>query len=286
MIEKIKTAFAVFLILLLFPYIIVMLSGRRSGEVLALKEENNSDMLEAWVLQILPGEMPVTYEIEALKAQAVVARSNLAYRMQKEGIRPKQLNEDLLKSWEMPCYSPEELEKLWGNEQFEEYYEKLRQAVSETSGKVLTYQGKYVDLPYHAVSAGWTRDGSVLGEEYSYLKSVECPEDREADGFLAILRLEQEEIPEILEVDEAGYVTEVRMGESRMAGEEFRRMKNLQSSSFSVQESGGGWIITTKGLGHGFGLSMHQAQVQAFQGKVFLEILQYFYDGMECISFS
>ncbi len=286
MIEKIKTAFAVFLILLLFPYIVVMLSGRRSGEALALGEENRPDMLEAWVLQILPGEMPVTYEIEALKAQAVIVRSNLVYRMQTKGIGLEQVDEEMLGSWEMSCYSPEELEELWGNELFEEYYEKICRAVRETSGKVLTYKGNYVDLPYHAVSAGYTRDGSVLGEEYSYLKRAECPEDKEADDFLSVVRLEAEEVPEILEVDEAGYVTAVRLGESQMAGEEFRHIKNLQSSCFSLQEGKEGWTVTTKGLGHGFGLSMHQAQVQAFQGKTFLEILQYFYEGMECISFS
>lgn len=286
MIEKIKTAFSVFLILLLFPYIVVMLSGRHSEETLLAAEEDRTEVLEIWVMRILPGEMPVTYELEALKAQAVIVRSNLAWRMEAEGIGPEQINEERLKSWEMPCYMPEELEEFWGNELFEEYYGKISQSVRETSGKVLTYQGKYVDLPYHAVSAGQTRDGTLLGDAYPYLKAVECPGDLEAEGYLGLVRLEPESVPEIAEVDASGYVTEVRLGGKSMAGEEFRRMEDLNSSCFTLQETEGGWIAATKGVGHGFGLSMYQAHTQAFQGKTFLEILRYFYEGMECISFS
>lgn len=286
MIEKIKTALSVFLILLLFPYIAVMLSGRRPEELLVSAKENKTEILEAWVMRILPGEMPVTYELEALKAQAVIVRSNLAYRMEADGIGPEQLSEERLETWEMACYMPEDLGELWGNEHFEEYYAKVSQAVQETSGKVLTYQGAYADLPYHAVSAGQTRDGALLGDGYPYLKAVECPEDLEAEGFLSVVRLHLEHIPEITEVDASGYVTKIRLGDKNMAGEEFRHQEDLKSSCFTLQETNDGWIAATKGVGHGFGLSMHQAHIQAYQGKTFLEILRYFYEGMECISFS
>ena len=286
MIEKIKTAFSVFLILLLFPYIVVMLSGSQTEETLLAAKGDRIDGLDAWVMRILPGEMPVTYELEALKAQAVIARSNLAWRMEAEGIGPEQISEERLEIWEMACYMPEELEELWGNKHFEEYYEKITWAVQETSGKVLSYEGKYVDLPFHAVSAGQTRDGSLLGEAYPYLKAVECPGDLEAEGYLGVVRLQTEDVPEILETDASGYVTEIRLGGKGMAGEEFRHREALNSSCFTIQETKNGWVATTKGVGHGFGLSMYQAHVQAFQGKTFLEILQYFYEGMECISFS
>ena len=115
---------------------------------------------------------------------------------------------------------------------------------------------------------------------------MECPGDLEAEGYLGLSRLEAEHVPEIVETDASGYVTEVRLGEEGMAGEEFRRREGLNSSCFTLRETGSGWVAATKGIGHGFGLSMYQAHLQAFQGKTFLEILQYFYQGMECISFS
>lgn len=294
MIEKIKTGLSIFLILLLFPYIVVMLSGRYGqNEVAAFlqsEEEKEAEKelqaLEQWVLEILPGQMSVSYEVEALKAQTVLIRSNLMFHMQEEGVSLEELSEEQLDAWDMKRYTSVELQEIWGKELFEGYYEKIHRAVEETCGKVLTYRGEYVDLPYHAVSAGWTRDGNLLGNAYFYVKAVECPGDLEADNFLTIQELDLDETPEIVNWDDSGYVTEVVLGETSMAGEEFRALQNLPSSCFTLQEQNGKWMAAVKGLGHGFGLSMHQAQLQAVQGKQYLEILQYFYEGLECISFS
>ena len=288
--EKLKTIGSIFLILLLFPYVCVMLTGRSPEEkgykILAADAKEEPGVLEQWVMEILPAQMPVTYELEALKAQAVLIRSNLAFCLQEEGMEPEELSPEALDRWEILHYSLTELMEIWGETLFDEYYEKIFQAVQETQGMVLTYEGRYVDLPYHAVSAGKTRDGELLGEGYSYLKAVECPGDLEAENFLQLVRLETGEELEILSRDEAEYVTEIRQGETIMAGEEFRQAHNLASSCFTLQEQENGRIMTTKGLGHGFGLSMYQARLQACQGKTFLEILEYFYTGIECISFS
>ena len=306
--EKLKTIGSILLILLLFPYVCVMLAGRSpegpgTGTLMADAGEE-SGVLEQWVLEILPAQMPVTYELEALKAQAVLIRSNLAFCLQEEGMEPEELKPEALDRWKLLHYSLAELMEIWGDTLFDEYYDKICRAVQETKGLVLTYEGRYVDLPYHAVSAGRTRDGAQLGEEYSYLKAVECPGDLEAENFLQLVRLEisgqqdygneaeagsESESGDGLEIvsrDEAEYVTEIRQGEKSLMGEEFRQKYDLASSCFTLQEQENGWIVTTKGLGHGFGLSMYQARLQACQGKTFLEILEYFYTGMECISFS
>ncbi len=294
MVEKIKAAGSIFIILLLFPYVAVMLAGGWTGKNAYGQEISGEgeaaeawEDLEEWVLEILPAQMPVTYEREALKAQAVLIRSSLAYHLQQEQLSPQQVDAKKLEEWELPHYSPLELEEIWGEALFEEYYGKILQAIQETKGQVLTWQGSYVDLPYHAVSAGRTREGSLLGDAYPYLRVAECPGDLEAEDFLQIIKLELWETPEITAVDGAGYVTEIRLGDTLMAGEEFRIRENLPSSCFTLQEQQEGeWLAVTKGLGHGFGLSMHQAQLQACQGKTYLEILEYFYEGMECISFS
>ena len=235
--------------------------------------------------------MPVSYQLEALKTQAVIIRTNLLKRSM-EFYQTESMEEaaEAIRQMDLEIMgfsyaSPEELEKLWGYEQWDSYYTKIQEAVSSTQGKILVIDGKPVDLPYHAVSAGRTRSGQVLGEEYSYLESVECPEDVESADYLKIQLLELEELPEILEQDNAGYVNRIRMGEKTLAGEEFRSRFSLNSSCFSLEETEEGVRAVTKGLGHGLGLSMYQAGRLAATGRTYMEILLYFYKNVECISF-
>jgi len=306
MFEKIKTLLSVFLILLLFPYIIVMLAGRgdstratanRSVLLTGLEGPTiQNDLLEQWIIKILPGQMPVTYELEALKSQAIILRSNLYFYMERDHVEIFEINENLLRTWEMEPYSLVELREIWGNEEFSVYIEKIHRAVEETCGKVLLYEGKAVDIPYHAVSAGHTRDGALLGAGYSYLKEVECPGEVEAEDFLTVTELKKGSLQsidegssasgflKIVSRDSSGYVTEIQVGDVKLPGEEFRRRYDLPTSCFTIQEEKEFYVITTKGLGHGFGLSMYQAQRQAAQGKNCFEILQYFYEELECIS--
>ena len=143
-----------------------------------------------------------------------------------------------------------------------------------------------MELPYHAVSAGRTRDGKILGEEYSYLNPVDCPGDVESADYMKIQFLEFPVFPEIMEKDETGYVTKLRMGEELLTGEEFRSRYALNSSCFTLDETEEGIRVVTKGLGHGLGLSMFQANRFAADGQTYLEILHYFYKNVECISFT
>ena len=181
--------------------------------------------------------------------------------------------------------SPEDLEKLWGYEQWKENEEKLWEAVRSTEGQILTVEGLPAELPFHAVSAGRTRSGEILGEGYAYLESVECPGDVESADYLNIQFLTLSQLPEIISRDEGGYVTELRVGEETMAGEEFRSRFCLNSSSFTLDETEEGIRAVTKGLGHGLGLSLYQANCFAAEGQSYLEILRYFYKNVECISF-
>lgn len=306
--EKIKTGFSILIILILLPYVaVVFRTGSMNG--LAVKKEDSG--LEEYVAGILPGEIPVTYEEEALKAQAVVARTNLLYQsMEFYNVATaeeaaEQLQEKDLEKMGFVYYTPMDLEEFWGYEQWEIYQERVRKAVAETEGEFLTLDEKPIDLPYHAVSAGKTRSGAVLGAEYTYLTEVKCEGDLESPDYLrieifaegvqgqavsgnAVSEAEPEvlwQVPEILARDDSGYVTEVRMGEETLSGEEFRRKYGLNSSCFTVNETEGAVRITTKGLGHGLGMSLFQANLQALEGKTYREILSYFYRNVECISF-
>lgn len=287
--EKIKTGISVLIILILFPYVA---SVFRTGSMQGLDVKKPEADLETLVAEILPAQMPVTYEEEALKAQAVIIRTNLLrksmeyYELTDMAQAAKTVKEEDLPDMGFSFYREEERIGLWGHENQQRYAEKCRIAAEETRGIVLLTEGTLPDLPYHAVSAGQTRDGSLLGENYSYLKSVSCPGDLEAADYLKIQILSTESVPEILARDEAGYVTEVRSGEEVLAGEEFRSRYELNSSYFYAEQTEDGIRITTKGLGHGLGLSMYQANLQALDGKKYQEILYYFYQGTECISFS
>lgn len=287
--EKIKTGISIFIILILLPYVaVVFRTGNMGGEG---KEAEVPD-LEDYVAGILPGQMPVTYSIEALKAQAVIIRTNLLkksiefYGTDSIQEAAEAVRQGDLKTMGFTYTAPEDLERLWGYEQREAYQEKLWQAVQATEGQILAIDNMPVELPYHAVSAGRTRSGRVLGEGYPYLESVDCPGDVEAADYLNIQFLTLSELPEITGRDDAGYVTEVRMGEEDLAGEEFRSRFSLNSSNFTLEQTEEGIRVVTKGLGHGLGLSMFQANRQAQDGRTYLEILLYFYKNVECISFS
>ena len=294
-----KTGLSLLIILILLPYVAVVF---RTGNMNGLSAEQKEPGLEEFVAGILPGQMPVTYEEEALKVQAVIVRTNLLKKSmeyyQTEDIRQAEeaIQEKDLEDMGFAYYSPEKLEDLWGYEQWEHYADKIQKAAEATSGEILTWEGKPVELPYHAVSAGRTRDGAVLGEAYSYLEAVECPGDLEAADYLKIEIFPsdhfseegttEELLPEAAKRDESGYVIEVRLGDEILGGEEFRDRYGLNSSCFTIERVEEGIRITTKGLGHGLGLSMYQANRQALEGKTYLEILSYFYKNVECISLS
>ena len=285
--ENLKTGLSVLIILILLPYVAVVF---RTGSMKGIEGQIEEPELETYVMGILPGQMPAVYEEEALKAQAVVIRTNLIregmefYGTEDPKTAAASLRERDLREMGFTYYTPGELEELWGYDQFERYKERIEKAVEDTAGEILALDGKPVDLPFHAVSAGRTREGNLLGEEYTYLESVDCPGDIEATDYLKIQTVKLEKNLEIRKRDESGYVTEVCLGEEVLTGEEFRSRFSLNSSCFTAERLEDGVRITTKGLGHGLGLSMYQANLQALQGRSYLEILTYFYKNVECIS--
>jgi stage II sporulation protein D len=257
-----------------------------TGSLQGTEKNEEESGLEEYVAGILPGQFPLTGEEELLKAQAVIIRTNLLkkameyYQTETMSEAAQALQEEDLEEMGFTYYSRQEREEQW------KYGQKLLMAVEETAGQVVVCQEQPVDLPYHTVSAGMTRSGQELGQAYTYLEPVECPDDRKSSDYLEIRYLEMDEIPEILERDESGYVTQVRVGEEILGGEEFRSRYELNSSYFTLESTEDGIRITTRGLGHGMGLSLYQAGILAEEGADWLEILMYFYKNVECISFT
>lgn len=285
------------LIIVLLPYIVtVFLNGpiiksSVGAEDVTLKvkieEDEVSDAdymemsLEDYGIGVLAREIPVSYNAECIKVQAIIVRTRLYKKLSEQG-------SDII--FDEKFWTQSDMEDAWGLAKFAGNYNKLEMAWQETEGQVLTYDGELIYTPFFSLSNGNTRDGKeVLGKDYPYLKIKECPLDIEAAEQLQTIVLDEEisvsdegkklPVVEVLTCDTAGYVLKVRVGEEEVNGEEFRKNYNLVSSCFSVHEYEGQIRITTRGVGHGIGLSQNTANKMAESGKTAEEILVYFFEG-------
>lgn len=281
---KVEKLVCYILIIFLLPYIVTifingpMVASSTGVENSTIKVVENEDeeekdiSIQEYGIGVLAREMPASYESGALEAQAVLVRTKIYKHLQENG-------SDAAFSEEY--WSREEMEEAWGFAKFSSNYNKLEQAWQQTEGEVLLYEGELVLTPFFYLSNGSTRDGEeVLGEGFPYLKIRECPKDVEAVDQLQTVTVDDADI-EILASDSAGYVLEVRVGEEKINGEEFRSNYGLASSCFSVHPYEGKLRITTRGVGHGIGLSQNTANEMAKEGYSRKEILSYFYEGCE-----
>ena len=287
--NKIKLFFAFLIILFLLPYIIsVFINGKNAVQ------GADSDNASVYLAEMLAGETDGGCEIEALKAQAVVLRTEL-YRTEKE-------KQTLLDK----CLTQTQMKKKWGTK-YEENLEKCQQSGQETKVIALWHHETFSRTPFHQSSNGKTRDvQEVLGNaDYPYITAKECPLDKAAEDEIQVHLIEYKEIQkrcreflvaeeqkkaengygyedfEIQEWDSSGYVRKMRIGETICTGDQFRDALKLPSSSFSFYEGPHGLKIATVGKGHGFGMSQWTAQEMAKDGKNYEEILQFFYEGTE-----
>ncbi len=250
--------------------------------------------VEEYLVGVVARQMPADYEKEALKAQAVIARTYVYRQMEgRTEIPQSELSIEYLEEQQM--------EKLWGKPRFLEYYQKVRQAVEETRGAVILSDGEYIEPLFHRLSAGCTREGD---EGHPYLASVESQEDLEAEGYLTVNAwtagqftdlihrlkegesLTEDQIPESIQTvgrDAAGYVTEIQIGTHIFDGESVRETLGLPSSAFALEDYEGGVRAVCRGQGHGYGLSQYGAHRKAAAGMTAEEILSAYYKNIEII---
>lgn len=305
--KKLQKATVIISILVILPYIVTVLingkSIRVNGDNSPFYVKVNMGNIQKKVLWdeyfvgVLAKEMDVTYGDEAMKAQAVLTRTNLYRKMEN--------NREVVLPGEYMTYS--EMKNLWGEERAEKTYKRLMEIVKVTDNKALLYKGKLASASFHQLSNGKTRSGrEVLGsKKYPYLKGKECPKDIESRMQLQTLTLSYDEVKrycqpflvavkkedagkpftfesfEIKSMDNEGYVTKIRIGNHVYSGEEFRNALQLPSSCFTLQEQDGKLKITTQGIGHGLGMSQYTANEMSKEGKTYEEILRYFFEGTE-----
>lgn len=261
-----------------------------SGKTVTVYRSNGSAInldLEEYLIGVVASEMPASFHSEALKAQAVVART---YALKKIADGQKLTDTNSTQAYK----DNNELKKEWGSN-FDAYYQKVKDAVLSTQGLSIYYQGNYIDAVYHSTSNGKTEDAVyVWGNSVPYLKSVDSSWDQEAASYLRevskdfsnVLQLLglpiQEDISlEILSRDSSGRVLEVEVGNQTFTGVEFRNLLGLRSSDFDFTIENGNVIITTRGYGHGVGLSQYGTNGMAKAGYSFRDILKHYYTGVE-----
>lgn len=276
-------------------------SGRR--RILLDRTDGSYYMdMEEYLPGVIARQMPVEYETEALKAQAIIARTYICRQMEAAG----EGNEIAESALDMDYVESEQLKSLWGSSRFPEYYKKLEGAVKATTGIVMTYENRCIDPMFCRATAGMTRKGDFT---HPYLENVDCPGDVEAEGYMQMLSFSKDDfaaginripegeagprqvdisqIPDTIQIvsrDEAGYVDQIQIGNSSFNGEEVQYALGLQSACFTVEPFEDGVRAVSKGIGHGYGLSQTAANEKAKEGWKAEDILGYFYKNITFIS--
>ena len=238
---------------------------------------------------LLETQISSDYEPETLKAQAVIARSNLYRRLKESGNENSNENEsetqDRSENFSRVYRELKNEIPAWWRllEKADAAYE---EAVQSTSGQVLTVDGELKLVPYHELSAGQTRDGKTAfhDEAYAYLKAVDSSVDKTASDYLSSTYIAKQQLPEELKIaerEDSGYVVSLMADENILETESFVTGMGIASSDFSMQKSGEQIRFLSKGKGHGLGFSQYGGNELAKEGKNWQEILNTYFPLME-----
>lgn len=256
--------------------------------------------LEEYILHVVAAEMPASYDIEALKAQAVAARTYAAKHMTGEA---KCKSGHTICTDHTCCQAFITTEKLilqWGTG-FAKYYEKVLTAVLDTQGEVITCDGELITAVYHSSSGGMTEDSeAVFAMALPYLVSVESAGEEESPQYMDEKIYSEKEFIEIVNKEfpqakmsmvdgkidiwgrtDSGRVKLVSLGDTVITGQQMRDAFKLHSTNFSFEIGGGQVKIICIGYGHGVGMSQCGANVMAESGSDYYEILKHYYTGVE-----
>ncbi len=264
--------------------------------------------LEDYLVGVVAAEMPAEFPLEALKAQAVAARTYIVKRISAGGVavaNPLHPGADVCddprhgQAW----LSREDLKKRWGTLSYYNYYYKVKKAVDETRGQTLVYQGEYIDPAYHASCGGRTENSEDVWKfKVPYLRSVPCPYDADPNPVqTASFSFEQVDLAlgtklsalpvsgtenssknlKVIEKTITGRPKLLLIGDRQFSGVAVRDLLGLRSTSFTWKIEGDFVYFTTTGYGHGVGLCQYGAKGLAEHGYNYRTILGHYYSGAE-----
>ncbi|MFD1953916.1 stage II sporulation protein D [Paenibacillus thailandensis] len=262
--------------------------------------------LETYVRGVVAGEMPPDFELEALKAQAIAARTYIVRRLElrdRSGMPVR--NADVTDTPVHQVYVPlKKLGQTMDKESREKYMAVLDKATEETKGEIVTFRGEPIEAVFFSTSNGYTENSEdYWQEEIPYLRSVPSPWDvdlspdyketvtmtlKEFYGKLGISSGREPGKPSIkvLERTDGKRIAEIRIEGRTYSGREVREKLGLASSQFTWKVEGDSIAITTYGYGHGIGMSQWGANGMAKEGRNALDILAYYYTGAEVVQAS
>lgn len=306
----------IFATLLLPLAIIYLIGGMQHGEtpadpqsdetvsVYLSEEERTEDMnINDYLKCVVAAEMPADFEKEALKAQAVAARTYLYSHIEQANIGniAESHNGAAVCTDSAHCQAyitEQKCRENWGAGA-DEKWNKISSAVDETSGQIMTYNGNIISAVFHSTSSGSTEAAvDVWGSDVPYLQSVESVGDTYSPKYYSELTVSESEFKNTIDAkidgtdwskglaenivrSNAGGIVSLDVGGVNVKGTEFRSIFSLRSANVDIVQENGNVKMSVKGFGHGVGMSQYGANYLAEQGEDYKKILQTYYTGID-----
>ena len=265
---------------------------KKSDIKIKVKQEKKNKIieldLEDYVKGVLAGEMPVYFDSEALKAQAVAARTYALKRINKNNVY------DVVDTVMNQVYLDNEtLKQNWGSN-YQKNIKKINEAVDNTQGEYVDYNGVYADTLFFSTSVGNTENSEeIFGNKISYLRSVSSEWDEEVspvyeqkytftrEKFCSKLKMTgcDKIYIDILNETSTGRIKSIKINNKQFTGTGVAYMLGIRSNYFTVTIENNKVVVVTKGFGHGVGMSQYGAQGMAKNGYDYKEILVHYYQG-------
>ena len=247
---------------------------------------------EEYIVGVVAAEMPSDFGTEALKAQAVAARSYMLYKMihspsSHRGGASVCTDHTCCKAY----ISYDDAVLRWSKEAADKVFATFRAAVEPVRGVILTYGGNVACALFHASSPGMTESAvNVWGGDLSYLRAVGTPETDEPEtvffkeaeffGLLQAAGYAAAEGEVSVALNDTGRVGHVSVGDIKVPGTDMRNIFGLRSTCFTLDRTDGGYMFTVRGYGHGVGMSQRGAAEMAARGLSYDQILLHYYEGV------
>ena len=299
-----KKIFSILLLIILFPYLIVTLFIKedttkikfifKEDEKVRVKQTESGNIvevpLEEYVAGVVAGEMPITFETEALKAQAVAARSYVLKKIEQN----YKNNYDVVDTVLNQVYLDNESLKNKWKDKYEERIQKIKKVVLDTKGEYLTYNGKVIEAFFFSTSSGLTENcEEVFVEALPYLRSVDSHYDEISPVYETqkvinytefCNKLGIENVPlniKITKTTSTGRIKNITINGVNFTGNQVTQRLGLRSNYFEIKQDNDNVIITTKGYGHGVGMSQYGANGMAKEGYTYKDILNHYYTNIQ-----
>lgn len=301
-----KKLIIVTLLVIIIPFLVVKIFvpideikfKNMTNNIIRVKDEQGNITeipFEEYVKGVVAGEMPATFEEEALKAQAVASRSYAMYQM--EGSKDKDY--DVLDTTTNQVYlTDEELKNNW-KEEYPEKINKIKKAIAETKGEYLTYDGKVINAMFFSTSTGQTENSEdVFVTALPYLRSVASTWDEKSPVYTDTATISLQDfynklsLPynetltvEITSQTATGRIKTLKINGTEFNGRDFASKLSLRSNCFTISQNEQNITITTKGFGHGVGMSQYGANGMAKEGYDYKKILKHYYSNTKITKF-